>query len=74
VQAVENVLDNNVDVLVVLAQNSAMTYQTKSFLPNTGVRFIDIRGKEGQRIGHLADEYMALSSLIMVLNILKEEK
>lgn len=71
-QAVENLLDNNVDVLVALAKNSAMTYQTKSFLPER-VRFIGIRGKEGQRVGHLADEYVALSSLVMVLNILKKK-
>lgn len=74
VRAVEDLLDSNVDVLVALAQNSAMTYQTKSLLPETGVQFIDIRGKEGQRIGHLADEYVALSGLVVALNILKGTK
>jgi len=70
-KAIERLLDHTVDVLVALAQNSAMTYQTKGFSPQTGVQFINLRGKEGQQIGHLADEYVALSGFVVALNILK---
>lgn len=69
VQAIERLLDNNVSLLVALAENSSLTYQTPNYLPSGGERLIAIRGENGQKIGHLADEYVALSALIAVLNI-----
>ncbi|HEX4773928.1 MAG TPA: hypothetical protein VH234_00200 [Candidatus Saccharimonadales bacterium] len=69
VQAVERLLDNNVNFLVALAENSALTYQTASYLPNSGERVVTIRGENGQKIGHLADEHVALSALIIALNL-----
>jgi len=69
VQAIERLLDNNVDTLIALAENSALTHQTTDYLPNAGERVITIRGENGQKIGHLADEHVALSALVAALNI-----
>lgn len=69
VQAVERLLDNNVDLLVALAENSGLTHQTASYLPQGGEKLVTIKGENGQKIGHLADEYVALSALVTALNI-----
>lgn len=69
VQAIEQLLDNNVDLLVALAENSALTHQTTSYLPRAGEQVVRIRGENGQKIGHLADEHVALSALVAALNI-----
>jgi hypothetical protein len=69
VQAVERLLDNNVNLLVALAENSGLTYQTASYLPNSGERVVTIMGENGQRLGHLADEHVALSALVTALNL-----
>lgn len=69
VQAVERLLDNNVDLLVALAENSSLTHQTPGYLPNGSERLVTLRAENGQKIGHLADEYVALSGLVAVLNV-----
>jgi hypothetical protein len=73
-QAIEHLLDNNVDLLVALAENSALTYQTAGHLPHSGERVIQIRGENGQKIGHLADDHVALSALVAALNIARPRK
>jgi hypothetical protein len=72
VRAVENLLNHNVDVLVALAKNSALTHQTRNFLPYSGERVVSIVGN-GDRIGHLADEHVALSALVAVLSIARRK-
>jgi hypothetical protein len=74
VQAIERLLDNNVDLLVALAENSSLTHETASYLPDAGEKVIHIRGENGQKIGHLADEHVALSALVTALNIAKQRK
>ncbi len=71
VRAVESLLDNNVSLLIALAENSALTKQTAGSLPNNGARVITLRGENGQKLGHLADEHVALSALVTTLNIAK---
>jgi hypothetical protein len=73
-QAIEHLLDNNVDLLVALAENSALTYQTAGHIPHSGERVIQIRGENGQKIGHLADDHVALSALVAALNIARPRK
>ncbi len=72
VQAIERMLDNNVGLLVALAENSSLTHETAGYLPNEGEGLITIRGEHGQKIGHLADEHVALSALIATLNLIKK--
>jgi hypothetical protein len=69
VQAIEHLLDNNVNLLMALAEQSALTHQTASYLPNEGEKVIHLRGENGQMLGHLADEHVALSALVAALNI-----
>jgi hypothetical protein len=61
-----------VNLLVALAENSSLTHQTPAYLPNSGERLIQIQGERGQKIGHLADEHVALSGLVVALNIAKQ--
>lgn len=72
--AVERLLDDNVELLVALADNSSITNQTHEHLPNGGEKIVRIRGENGQRIGHLADEHVALSALVPALNIARSRK
>ena len=71
VQAVERLLDNQVDLLVALAENSSLTYQTASLLPDNNKIAITLKGEKGQKLGHLADEHVALSALVTALNLKK---
>lgn len=64
-EAVQQLLDKNVPVTTALAQNSAMSRQTKDYLPS-GARVIDIVGN-GIKIGHVADEHVALSALVVAI-------
>jgi hypothetical protein len=57
-----------------LAEKSALTHQTAGHLPHSGERVIQIRGENGQKIGHLADEHVALSALVAALNIARPRK
>ena len=68
VQAIERLLDNNVELLVALAENSSLSYQTPRYLPSSGEKLITIKAENGQKIGHLADEYVAVSGLVTALN------
>ena len=69
VQAIERLLDNNVGLLVALAENSSLSYQTPDHLPSGGEKVVKIKAENGQKIGHLADEHVALGGLVVALNI-----
>lgn len=69
VWAVERLLDNNVSLLVALAENSALTHETQAYLPGGGERVTTIKAENGQKVGHLADEHVALTGLIAALNL-----
>jgi hypothetical protein len=71
VSNIEHLLDNNVSLLVALAENSGLTYQTKSYLPNDKEKVITVRGEKGQFADHLIDEHVALTGLITALGIKK---
>ncbi len=74
VNAIERLLDNNVDLLVALADNSSLTNLTAEYLPDNGEKLVRIKAENGQRIGHLVDEHVALTGLIVALNIAKPNK
>lgn len=69
VQSIENLLDNNVSLLVALAENSGLTHQTKDYLPSDKEMVVTVRGEKGQYADHLIDEHVALTGLIAALNI-----
>lgn len=73
VKAMERLLDNNVSLLVALAENSALTHQTAHYLPSDREKLIQIRGENSQKIGHLADEHVALSGLVVALNVARKQ-
>jgi len=68
-KALETILDNNISLLVALAENSALTKQTKDYLPGGGERVVMVRGEKGQKLGHIAGEHVALSALVTALNL-----
>lgn len=69
VRAIEELLENNTSLLIALAENSSLTHQTPDFLPKAGEKLITLKAEEGQRLGHIADEHVALSALATALNI-----
>jgi len=69
VRAIEELLDNNTSLLVALAENSSLTHETPSYLPKSGEKLITLKAEKGQRLGHIADEHVALSALVTILNI-----
>jgi hypothetical protein len=56
-------------LLIALAENSGLTHQTESFLPNDKERVIKVRGEKGQYADHLIDEHVALTGIIAALGI-----
>lgn len=71
VQNIEHLLDNNVSLLVALAENSGLTHQTKSYLPGDKEKVITVKGEKGQYADHLIDEHAALTALIAALGVRK---
>jgi hypothetical protein len=71
VEAIESLLDHNVNVLVATADNSALSDMTRTLLP-TETPQLHISAQEGAKIGHIADEHVALSALVIALNIAKQ--
>lgn len=69
VNYIEYLLNNNVSLLIALAENSGLTRQTKNYLPNDREKVITVRGREGQYADHLIDEHVALTSLVAALGI-----
>jgi hypothetical protein len=72
-ELIEELLDLDVELLVALAENSSLTHQTASYLPNSGEKLVTIKGEQGQKIGHLVDEHVALTGLVTVLNIVNAQ-
>ena len=70
VRSVEYLLDNNVNLLAAIAENDAMSYQTRDYLPE-GVDVVNLRGEKGQKLGHIVDEHVALSALVVALNVMR---
>lgn len=71
VQNIEHLLDNNVSLLIALAENSGLTHQTKNYLPNDKEKVITVKGEKGQYADHLIDEHAALTALIAALGARK---
>lgn len=66
---IENLVASGVMVTIPLAENSGLTHDTPDYLPRSGEDIIKVRATEGQRTSHLIDEYVALTSLLAVMNI-----
>lgn len=57
-------------VLVALAENSSVSYQTPSYLPeHPNLALVTFKAVEGQKVGHLADEHVALGAITTAINI-----
>lgn len=70
IEAVESLLDRNVNVLVATADNSALSDKTRTLLPAETPQ-LRISAQEGAKLGHIVDEHVALSALVIALNIAK---
>ncbi len=70
VEAIERLLERDVDVLVATADNSAMSDKGRTLLPE-GVQQIHITAQEGAKLGHIVDEHVALSALVIALNVMR---
>jgi hypothetical protein len=69
VRAVDYLHENNTRLLAALSENSALTHETASYLRNSDTNILHIAAEYGQRVGHLADEQVALSAMVVAMNI-----
>ncbi len=72
IRATEKLLENGVDVLLSVAENSSITRQMAEYLSGYGGNSIIVRGENGQRIAH--QEFVTLSGLILALNIMRNDR
>ena len=70
IDAIETLLDHNVSMLVATADNSALSDRTRTLLPGETPQ-LHISAQEGAQIGHIVDEHVALSALVIALNVAK---
>lgn len=73
IEAIETLLDSNVDLLVALADNSAVSSKTWSYLPNKGEKVIKLSAQSGEKLGHIANEHVALSGIVTALNVTRNK-
>jgi len=66
---IQHLLDEGTKVLVASAENSSVSRQTQSYLPGGREKFVTLRANNGDRLGHEVNEYVALSALVIALNI-----
>jgi hypothetical protein len=69
VRTVDYLHENNTTLLAALAENSALTHETANYLRSSDTNILNIAAEYGQRVGHLADEQVALSAMVIALNI-----
>jgi hypothetical protein len=68
-RSIELLREDNVSVMVPLAENSGLTHDTPRYLPDAGEQVVCVRAVEGQRTSHLIDEHVALTALMTVLHV-----
>jgi hypothetical protein len=63
--------EQGVDVTVANAVNSRISQETASHLPlgHPNLNYMDIRAVSGQKVGHLADEHVALVAGVIALGV-----
>lgn len=67
---VEYLVEEDVLVLVALAENSSVSHQTPLYLPHhPDLALVKFRGIGDKKVGHLADEHVALGAITTALNI-----
>ncbi|CAN5399289.1 hypothetical protein BH09PAT4_BH09PAT4_00530 [soil metagenome] len=66
---IENLVRADVSVLLPLAENSGLTYDTPKYLPDAGEQIVHVRAIKGEQANHLVDEHVALTALLAVINI-----
>lgn len=66
---IEKLAALGISAAVVLADNSGLTHDTPTYLPNAGERVLRVRATEGKRTTHLIDEHVALTALAVVMHI-----
>lgn len=67
---IETLTMAGVSVVVPLAENSGLTYDTELYLPGTGEHVIKVRATKGERTTHLIDEHVGLTALAATMNVL----
>jgi hypothetical protein len=72
-EAVEALLDSGVDVLVATADNSAMSDKTRTLLPAETPQ-LHLTAQEGAKLGHIVDEHVTLSALVIALNVARSRE
>lgn len=70
IEAIESLLDKDVNVLVATADNSALSDKTRALVPAETPQ-IHLSAQEGAKLGHIVDEHVTLSALVIALNIAK---
>jgi hypothetical protein len=70
---IEHLLTYGTPITVGLAENSNLTHETSSLLPESCPTLftVKLRGIKGQKLGHLANEHAALSATLLALGVSK---
>ena len=55
-------------LLVGLAMTSAVSELTRNFMYAKGLSYRHLRGVEGQKLGHIVNEALSLSTIVRALN------
>jgi hypothetical protein len=66
---IECLLDQNVSLMIPLAESSGLTFDTPAYLPGGYEHVVNVRATKGERTAHLIDEHVGLTAMLAVLNI-----
>lgn len=67
-EQVDQLIDRGVSVLSAYATNSAISRDTESYLPYE-VNRVEVRPIKGEKTGHLINEHVGLSALVLAMHI-----
>lgn len=72
-EALEKLVIAGTQVLTATADHSAMTDRTPSLLPD-GVQHLRLTPQEGEKLGHIVDEFVSVSTLVTALNVVRSRR
>lgn len=65
---------NNVPLLVAVGENSSLTPLTAVHMPYNFQDMITVKGTKGEMAGHIINEHVALSALVIAMGIMKAKR
>ena len=72
---IERLMSAKVDILTAVAENSGISHDTSGYLRRIGAEdIINIGAVGGNKIGHIINEFVATSGLVVAMNIIRAEQ